>query len=396
MTRPTGPTVLMLTPWMKMGYGVAEAVASLSRGLTALGYPTVVGALGEDGSFADVDVREITPDAARITALAARLGASVAVAHGSPFFEVLPELPMGTIAYEYGDPTPQLFEADAEERSRIAAAKRTQVYPAVGAVACISNFIRHDIGWPDARVIPLGIEHIPDLGPKPLVPPVSADRPLRVGTLMRLGAGEAHYKGNHLLPALRVEVHRHRPATQFEVMGRGTEADATVLRDAGFLVHLNASDHDRQEFLRTIDVFVSPSQWEGCNLPLVEAQALGTPGLAFDTGAHPEFTPLVFPSLNLLARQIVAYDDDRSGLLRQHGRAGYTFVRETMSWEQATHRLADLIREVDPGPAPARPPLGSQLRVLARRTKAAVKEHGAPQAAKLAVRKVVPKKPPTH
>lgn len=396
MTARSGPTVLMLTPWMKMGYGVAEAVASLSRGLTDLGYPTVVGALGEDGSFADVDVRQVSPDPTQITTLAARVGASVAIAHGSPFFEVLPDLPMGTIAFEYGDPTPEMFASDAVERARIAAAKRTGVYPSVGAVACISNFIRHDIEWPAARVIPLGIEHIADVGPKPLVPPVTTDRPLRVGTLMRLGAGEAQYKGNHLLPALRDEVHRHRPTTQFEVMGRGTETDAALLREAGFQVHLNATDQERLDFLRSIDVFVSPSQWEGCNLPLVEAQALGTPGLAFDTGAHPEFTALVFPSLNLMARQIVAYDDDRGGLLRRHGRAGYTFVRSTMSWEQTTHRLAELIRDVDPGAAPSRPPRSSQVRVLARRTKAAVKEHGVQESAKRAVRKVVPKKPPTH
>ena len=390
------PTVLMLTPWMKMGYGVAEAVAALSRNLTAMGIPTVVATLGEDGTFADVDVRRVTPDAAHITALAARLGASVAVAHGSPFFEILPALPMGTIAYEYGDPTPELFGSDAAERRRIADSKRTDVYPLVGAVACISDFIRHDIRWPAAEVITLGIEHIPDLGPKPLVPPMDPDRPLRVGTLMRLGAGEAQYKGNRLLPALRTEVRRHRPTTQFEVMGRGTEADADLLRAEGFSVRLNASDADRLDFLRTIDVFVSPSQWEGTNLPLVEAQALGTPGLAFDTGAHPEFTPLVYPSLNLMARQIIAYDDSRYSLLRRHGNASHAFVRGRMSWEQAAHRLGDLIRRVDPGGAPSRPPFTSRMRVVARRTRSTVQEHGVQQTAKLAARKVIPKKPPPH
>ena len=53
------------------------------------------------------------------------------------------------------------------------------------------------------------------------------------------------------------------------------------------------------------------------NLPLVEAQALGTPGLAFDTGAHPEFTPLLYRSVADVAEQIAAYHRDR----RLFGRA---------------------------------------------------------------------------
>lgn len=392
----SSPTVLMLTPWMKMGYGVAEAVAALSRSLTDSGIPTVVATLGEDGSFADVDVRVISPDATQVTDLAARVGATVAVAHGSPFFEILPMLPMGTIAYEYGDPTPEMFGADAPERRRIAQAKRTDVYPEVNAVACISEFIRHDIEWPQATVITLGIEHIPDLGPKPLIPPPHRDLPLRVGTLMRLGAGESHYKGNHLLPALRDEVWRLFPDTEFEIMGRGSEDDAAQLRAEGFQVHLNASDEERLDFLRSIDVFVSPSQWEGCNLPLVEAQALGTPALAFDTGAHPEFTPLLFPSVNLMARQIMAYDKRRADLLRSHGTASYRFVRSRMSWGRAAQQLAELIRSADPGEPPTRPRMGSRLRVTARRTRSSVREHGVQQTAKLAVRKVFPKEPPPH
>lgn len=36
------------------------------------------------------------------------------------------------------------------------------------------------------------------------------------------------------------------------------------------------------------DVYVTASTWEGFNLPLVEAQLMGTPGVAFDVGAHGE------------------------------------------------------------------------------------------------------------
>jgi hypothetical protein len=388
----------MLTPWMKMGYGVAETVAALCRSLAPMGVTTVVGCLGEDRTYADLDVRRARPDADSVWNLAAAVGATVVVAHGTPYFELLPELSghLGTIAYEYGDPTPEMFDDEAGSRRLIAEQKRVDVYTKVSAVAAISDFIRHDIEWPDAHVIPLGIEHIADLGPKPLVPPPSPGAPLRVGTLMRLGSGEARYKGNDLLPVLRDEVARlgdgsHKVA--FEVMGRGTDEDAAALRASGFTVHLNASDEQRTEFLRGIDVFVSPSQWEGCNLPLVEAQALGTPGLAFEVGAHPEFTPLVFSSVSLMAQQIVAYGESRDTLLRDHGRASYHYVRSTMSWELAAHRFLTLIRANDPGTTVSRRPWTSRARITARRARASLRRHGPAQSAKhLALRVVGPRR----
>jgi glycosyltransferase involved in cell wall biosynthesis len=380
---------------MKLGFGVSEAVAELCRWMEPLGVVAVVGVLGEDRRYPDLDIRRVRPYAADIADVAAQVGATVVVAHGSPYFEVLPALRgrLGTVAYEYGDPTPEMFDDDARARRVIADNKRSQVYPAVDAVASISRFIRYDIGWPTATVIPLGVDHIPDQGPKPWIPAPDLRRPLRVGTLMRLGTGEARYKGNELLPRLRDEVQRIGGTAVFEVMGRGTQSDAENLRQQGFTVHLNASDAQRAAFLRDVDVFVSPSKWEGTNLPLVEAQALGTPALAFDTGAHPEFTPLVFPALRLMAQQILAYERQREGLLVEHGRAGYHFVRSRLSWELAAHRMAVLIRQVDTGTPPARRPAASRLRITARRAGASLKRHGPARTAKHVALRIVPRRP---
>ncbi|TXH44095.1 MAG: glycosyltransferase [Actinobacteria bacterium] len=376
--------VLMLTPLMKMGYGVPEAIASLARGMAPLGIETVVGCMDSDDSFGDLTIRHVNPHPPLVLDLAAQEGAIVVVANGSPYFEVLPALTgkVRTIAYEYGDPTPEMFAADAAERRAIVEHKRSAVYPNVDAVAVISEFIRHDIGWPQSHVVVLGVDHIPDLGPKPARrrPAEAVDRePLRVGTLMRLGEGEARYKGTDLLPALREAIADglgDDAEVRFEVMGRGTPEDAARLRAAGFTVHLNATDVERAAYLRELDVFVTPSKWEGMNLPLVEAQALGTPGLAFDTGAHPEFTPLLFRSVADVALQVAAYSDDRDGLLAEHGRAARAFVRDRLRWQDSAERMARLIRDQAPSTAPRRRRLPARLADQARRGLLSVRHHG--------------------
>ncbi len=338
--------VLHLAPAMKMGHGVSEVIAAISREWATRGIYAAAGCQESDGHFTSIPTRKVAPDPLAVADLAARLKCRVIVAHGSPFFEVLPAVPpwFTTVAYEHGDPTPEMFVDDAAARRNIVERKLKAVYPHVSGVIAISEFIREDIAWPSAVVIRSGVDHIPDQGTKQWVPERPGSTALRVGTLMRLGAGEAQYKGTNLLPAIRDAVADLYPGVQFEVMGRGTPQDADALRAQGLTVHLNASDEERSTYLRTLDVFVSPSLWEGMNLPLVEAQALGTPGLAFDTGAHPEFTPLVFDSLQAMAAQVAAYGRDR-GLLQEHGRMSYHYVRDGLTWESTARGVEEYLRE---------------------------------------------------
>lgn len=336
----------MLAPRMTMGHGVAEAVAMQVRGLRQAGIPAVVGCLESDDHYAGLGPVRVAPDAAAVADFAAANGATVIVAHGSPYFELLPELtgPFHTIAFEYGDPSPGLFpEPEASQRRAVIEHKRHEVYPHVARVAAISEFIRHEIDWPQADVLVLGIEHVPDLGPKTQR---QVHGPLRVGALMRLGPGEARYKG----PAELRELVDLVPGVTWEWAGRGTPADAADLRAAGISVHLNLDDEGRTEYLRGLDVFVTTSLWEGTNLPLVEAEALGTPGLALDVAAHPEFTPFVDGSIEDMAARLRHFRDHPE-LVVAAGRESYEFVRTRMSWERTVTGLLALCAG-----APAQPP----------------------------------------
>lgn len=358
----------MLAPKMNMGHGVSEAVAMQVREMRAQGVPAVVGCRESDGHYADVPATRVAADPGAVADFASMNGATILIAHGSPYFEVLPALtgPFRTIAYEYGDPTPELFGAEAAARRKVADWKREAVYPNVDRVAAISKFIRTDIRWPHAQVIPLGIEHVPDLGPKPKRP---ARKLLRVGALMRLGRGEARYKGHDELVQLTILV----PDVSWELAGRGTSADARRLQSAGIVTRLNPTDAQRSAFLREIDVFVTTSLWEGTNLPLVEAQALGTPGLAFDTAAHPEFTPFVFDSVDAMARRLQEYQD-RWELIAEDGAASYEFVRSRMSWPRNVEQLIALCHGAPLAPPPPRHRVRRELARFRRAARAVAAE----------------------
>jgi glycosyltransferase involved in cell wall biosynthesis len=329
---------LFLVQKMSLGYGVSVVVDNIARRLSAQGWPCAVCCIKTDWSFSGYPVFKIKPNLKEINFLAGMLGNPVIVAHTSPFFELLPQLAerYDCLAWEHGDPTPDFFPGDdLNERIRIITNKRDNVYGNINGTIAISEFIRHDIDWPCSHVIYNGCNHAPDMGAKEMTMLSGAKRlPLRIGTLMRLGEGEAKYKGNDLFLEL-VAMLRSRAKVQVlpSVMGRGKAKDAEDFRNRGFEVYLNASEQEKWKFLRHLDVFVSPSLWEGFNLPLVEAQALGTVAIAFDTGSHPEVTPCVCSSLGEACAVIEEFGNNPV-LLHHASISGYRFVRSNFCWEK--------------------------------------------------------------
>lgn len=336
-------SVLFLTHRMKMGFGVDVVVQQVSRVLQQRGHRVVVGCIESETGFANLQIEHVSPVASEIAALAKRVQASVIVAHTSPFFEVLPDLVARwpCWAWEHGDPTPALFEWDRDARQRVKDAK-APMYPQLTGVIAISDFIREDINFPAARVIYNGCDHVPQVEPKVKGSASDPKSPLRVGTLLRLGSGEAFYKGNALFQRFASALLRIEPGAIISVMGRGTEADAASFRDAGMQVHLNASDSEKWSYLRELDVFASFSLWEGFNLPLIEAQALGTVGLAFDTGAHPEVAPLILRNVDDAVTLVAAYKRDRE-LLNRHSQLCWSFVRQRFTWERCASAFEELV-----------------------------------------------------
>lgn len=335
-------TILFLAVRMQQGFGVAIVIDNLCRQLNRVGVATKVGCIEHDQYFAHLDIEKIEPDAEAIAAVAQQMQAPVIIAHTTPYFEVLTQLSeqFRCWAWEHGDPNPMFFFDDRVAREQIIQYKKQAVYGQLEGVIAISEFIKSEIEVPQAHVIYNGCDHVPDPGNKTRL----MAKPFKIGTLMRLGAGEALYKGSQAIIQLQRTLQTLNIDIEFHVMGRGETHDGAFFTEQGFSVHLNASDQERAEYLQNLDVFISTSLWEGCNLPLLEAQASGTVGIAFDTGAHPEMTPLIARNLQDMVVLIQQYCANPE-LLMQHSHLCHDFARKRFNWQQAAAATIELLEQ---------------------------------------------------
>jgi len=233
-------------------------------------------------------------------------------------------------SWEHGDPNPEFFMGDRMERREIICRKQREVYQQLDGVVAISEFVREEIDYEPAQVIYNGCDHI-EKRHKRMRGDSSA---VRVGTLVRLGSGESVYKGRPILVQIFRALQNSGVPLELHVMGRGTRQDKELFEAMGVTVHLNASDEERLEYLEGLDIFISTSLWEGFNLPLVEAQASGTVGIAFDVGAHPETTPIVTRGLDEMVSLIRHYAQHPE-LLQRHASMCERWVRSRFSWGNA-------------------------------------------------------------
>ncbi len=337
--------VLFLTVHMRQGFGVPVEIHNLSLRLTGAGVRVKTGCLESDGTFKDLNVEVISADKKDVLLLAESMAPCVIVAHASPFFEILPQLAdkFECWAWENGDPTPCLFGADQAQRQAIVDYKRNNVYQNVSKVIAISDFIKHDIGVKDARIISCGCDHVSVFPPKQRSDLGAASNGVvKIGTLMRLGYGESCYKGNEALVNLASMLKREQLLVEVHAAGQGTSRDTRPFIDKGIIPHLNLSEEEKYKYLRGLDIFVSLSQWEGFNLPLVEAQAMGTLSLCLDTGAHPEVCPFVLNS----ERDVVSYVRravESPEWLIAKSRLCCDFVRRKFSWDNAVKAMLELL-----------------------------------------------------
>jgi glycosyltransferase involved in cell wall biosynthesis len=331
--------VLMLTSVMKRGFGVSVVAREVADRMDEAGWKMFIGCLEVDEFYAADDVIVLRPSSQAIFEYCQANTIEIVVAQTSPYFEVLPALEMWipTVVFEHGDPTPTMFEHDVADREQLKVHKLKRVYPKVDEVLASSFFLRDEIAWPAATVVPLGCDHVVDYGPKVFEAKAEGEPVLNVGTLMRLGAGESFYKGLDEYLAI-IDEFQGRPGFQFSIMGRGEESDRLWWEERGVRCHLNASDEERSVFLSELDVLISPSRWEGFNLPLVEAHASGTVGLAFDVGAHPETTPFLLSNLADAMFLLEEWQRDRSKLKLASERC-YRYSRQKFTWQATAMEL---------------------------------------------------------
>lgn len=113
-------------------------------------------------------------------------------------------------------------------------------------------------------------------------PQTMADRK----SVVILGRYEGGYKNSSTaLQALTTAVSHLR--ADIHLLGSEPEAPRR-LGDLRIFQHRFLSDAEYVNLLSQADLAISPSLWEGYNLPIAEASAVGTPVICFPVGAHAE------------------------------------------------------------------------------------------------------------
>ncbi len=301
------PRIAFLTYRLARGFGVDVVVAEQVEYFCAHGYPVVVIVMEQDGHYDERFRDWLESDALRIVKVRSNdeavacvkgQGVAVAIAHTPPFFEVLASLP-GTIArvvFDHGEPPAELF-SDAEERRKIAA-RKVEISRCVDAVVAISEFIRRDSKLRAGVVCFNGNDHqlrrrsnlaalqgrlrgAEGLGGKFVVLNVT-----------RYLAAERRYKGVDAFVAVREALVREFPElaaeVEFVLAGRSDPADQAWAASQGLIALSNLDDDQLMSAYLDCDLYLSTSQWEGYNLGIAQALALGVPVLASDRGAHSE------------------------------------------------------------------------------------------------------------
>jgi glycosyltransferase involved in cell wall biosynthesis len=338
--------VLQLAKFMKRGFGVSVVVGELCRRLEARGILCIVGCEGADDiQGGDSNIFILKPDPNAIAELAEKESVDLIIAHTTPFFECLPNLARRwpCFVWEHGDPDPEFFPDALEERRAIVRNKQLNVYPFVSGVIAISEFVRSQIDWGEAVVIPNGWEHAWH-GAKPICKPIarSEGELICLVGLFRLGTGEAQYKGNEIFVDLVRRLRTSNVPLKVRFAGRGLETYTAAFEKLGIETRFNIDDIERTRFYRESQIFFSPSLWEGCNLPLMEAQANGALGLVLDTGAHPEYSPFTMRSLADVERLIVACVFLPKVLDRLRN-ISFSYVTRRFSWDRSVDQFLGLL-----------------------------------------------------
>lgn len=292
--------ILLLSSAHKIGYGVPVVVKQQARSLILAGYDVIVG-----GPISSEDVeyessgRVSIKDEIEAADFAVRNKISLIISHTPPFFSVAEHVGTGIKTYmlDYGEPSPDWFadyhaRKDVNRKKRKASAYNDRVFT-------ISKSIYNQQLSLEAIVSRIGSSHLGTWNENwNLIRAEKRSDNLYNGRFVILNVCRFHeqerkYKGIDRFIEIKNEFVKlfphHARKSIFVLAGKGNEHDREHVENSGVKVIANPTDADLLELYAQADLYMNFSRWEGYNLGIGQALAMGLPVIASDIEAHREF-----------------------------------------------------------------------------------------------------------
>jgi GT2 family glycosyltransferase len=357
-TRKSGDAlrILMLSCAQEIGHGVAVVLQLQAAFLLNQGYEVYIGGPMGKNEFAYEGCQRIYLDDPRVAAtFAVEHDFDCVVAHTPPFFSTVRWLghwPKFMI-YDYGEPNPDFFP-DSAQRKGVLWEKNFCISCADRTYA-ISEAVRLESRNDTVEVIPLGNSHLAvwsdDLMPRRACTRAKFgwDDKIVVLNVCRFHEAERHYKGVDVYASAAAEISISNPTLRSKVVfvlcGKATENDVAAMQSLGLCVFANVSDSELVNLYSAADIYMNFSKWEGYNLGIGQALALGLPVIASDIPAHREFPIFTSDNLEQIANRFWQ-------VAEQSISKGITSTRKPiiMPWDKPLVKFADTISSLCLGP----------------------------------------------
>ncbi|WP_375461846.1 glycosyltransferase [uncultured Enterovirga sp.] len=341
--------VLLLSRVHGQGNGVATVLDQQAAFLLGRGWDvTVGGPVGKNDLAYDGCRRANLWTAESAAAYAVQAGIDCIVAHTPPFFSVTRYLGAWPLVYffDHGEPPPRFFP-DRNAREDVDWEKRFAA-PLAHRVFAISQAINARQYHRNVVVVRNGNSHLATWSDPWEERRVAVRKALGyedkflVLNVCRFGEGERFYKGINRYGEVASDLPFRHPdlaaTVVFLIAGRGDDDDVAEMRDLGLVPFANVSDAEMRDLYAASDLYVNLSEWEGYNLGIGQAMAMGLDVVASDIDAHREFGVDVSNTIPEIC--------DRIATRVKRWSPGSSARRPVVEhWEEPLARFADILEQ---------------------------------------------------
>lgn len=294
------PRVLILSDVHATGHGVPVVIKQHADYLAAQGWTVFVGgALKPNEISYEGCLRVYLDGPVEAQSFAYQADVDCVVIHTIPYFAMfrnMSDAPRRVI-FDHGEPPPAWFP---DQRAReIVDGEKQFSYRLADLVLTNTSTIKDEIAYDRAEVAGLGNSHLAIWDDAHAARRAAirarlglADK-IVVLNVCRFHKAERRYKGIGDYVALKDAVAAADPVLAarlaFVLCGKGSPADREEMQAAGLTVFASVSDRELIDLYVAADLYVNFSKWEGFNLGIAQALAMGLEVVASDIPAHRQF-----------------------------------------------------------------------------------------------------------